>query len=105
MRPSGAGAAGGGEAFAAIEPNVGTLYTNTIILETVKNGGAVNPENSSEFAYSAEMQPLRKDYTFWLNGTSGWTVPGSDVRVSIDWSVSGDGAQYLAFAPEGGHDH
>ena len=32
-------------------------------------------------------------------------MPGSNVMVSIDWSVSGDGAQYLAFAPEGGHDH
>ena len=30
---------------------------------------------------------------------------GSGVTVSIDWSVSGDGAQYLAFAPEGGRDH
>ena len=93
------------DALAAIVPNVGTLYTNAMILEAVKNGGAVNPQYSSEFAYSAEMQPLRKDYTYWLYGTSGWTVPGSDVRVSIDWSVSGDVAQYLAFAPEGDHDH
>lgn len=93
------------DAFAAIVPNVGALYTNAMILEAVKNGGTVNPQYSSEFAYSAEMQPLRKDYTYWLYGTSGWTVPGSDVRVSIDWSVSGDGAQYLAFAPEGDHDH
>ena len=30
---------------------------------------------------------------------------GEKYRMSIDWSVSGDGAQYLAFAPEGGHDH
>jgi len=50
------------------------------------------------------MQPLRKDYTYWLYGSS-WTVPGSNVTVSIDWSVSGDGAQYLAFANEGGRDH
>ena len=92
------------DAFAAIVPNVGTLYTNAMILEAVKNGGAVNPQYSSEFAYSAEMQPLRKDYTYWLYGSS-WTVPGSNVTVSIDWSVSGDGAQYLAFAPEGGRDH
>ena len=92
------------DAFAAIVPNVGTLYTNAMILEAVKNGGAVNPQYSSEFAYSAEMQPLRKDYTYCLYGSS-WTVPGSNVTVSIDWSVSGDGAQYLAFAPEGGHDH
>lgn len=92
------------DAFAAIVPNVGTLYTNAMILETVKNGGAVNPQYSSEFAYSAEMQPLRKDYTYWLYGSS-WTVPDSGVTVSIDWSVSGDGAQYLAFAPEGGRDH
>lgn len=92
------------EAFAAIEPNVGTLYTNAMILEAVKNGGAVNPQYSSEFAYSAEMQPLRKDYTYCLYGSS-WTVPGSNVTVSIDWSVSGDGAQYLAFANEGGRDH
>lgn len=92
------------DAFAAIVPNVGTLYTNAMILEAVKNGGAVNPQYSSEFAYSAEMQPLRKDYTYCLYGSS-WTVPGSNVMVSIDWSVSGDGAQYLAFAPEGGHDH
>ena len=92
------------DAFTAIVPNVGTLYTNAMILEAVKNGGAVNPQYSSEFAYSAEMQPLRKDYTYWLYGSS-WTVPGSNVTVSIDWSVSGDGAQYLAFAPEGGRDH
>lgn len=92
------------DAFAAIVPNVGTLYTNAMILEAVKNGGAVNPQYSSEFAYSAEMQPLRKDYTYCLYGSS-WTVPGSNVTVSIDWSVSGDGAQYLAFAPEGGRDH
>lgn len=92
------------DAFAAIVPNVGTLYTNAMILEAVKNGGAVNPQYNSEFAYSAEMQPLRKDYTYWLYRSS-WTVPDSDVMVSIDWSVSGDGAQYLAFAPEGGHDH
>ena len=32
-------------------------------------------------------------------------MPDSGVTVSIDWSVSGDGAQYLAFAPEGGRDH
>ena len=75
-----------------------------MILEAVKNGGAVNPQYNSEFAYSAEMQPLRKDYTYWLYRSS-WTVPDSNVMVSIDWSVSGDGAQYLAFAPEGGHDH
>ena len=92
------------DAFAAIVPNVGTLYTNAMILEAVKNGGAVNPQYNSEFAYSAEMQPLRKDYTYWLYRSS-WTVPDSNVMVSIDWSVSGDGAQYLAFAPEGGHDH
>ena len=42
------------DAFAAIVPNVGTLYTNAMILEAVKNGGAVNPQYSSEFAYSAE---------------------------------------------------
>lgn len=75
-----------------------------MILEAVKNGGAVNPQYNSEFAYSAEMQPLRKDYTYWLYRSS-WTVPDSGVTVSIDWSVSGDGAQYLAFAPEGGRDH
>lgn len=92
------------DTFAAIVPNVGTLYTNAMILEAVKNGDAVNPQYSSEFAYSAEMQPLRKDYTYWLY-RSGWTVPDSGVTVSIDWSVSGDGAQYLAFAPEGGRDH
>ena len=92
------------DAFAAIVPNVGTLYTNAMILEAVKNGGAVNPQYNSEFAYSAEMQPLRKDYTYWLYRSS-WTVPDSGVTVSIDWSVSGDGAQYLAFAPEGGCDH
>ena len=92
------------DAFAAIVPNVGTLYTNAMILEAVKSGGAVNPQYSSEFAYSAEMQPLRKDYTYWLYRSS-WTVPDSGVTVSIDWSVSGDGAQYLAFAPEGGCDH
>lgn len=92
------------DAFAAIVPNVGTLYTNAMILEAVKNGGAVNPQYNSEFAYSAEMQPLRKDYTYWLYGSS-WTVPDSNVMVSIDWSVSGDGAQYLAFANEGGRDH
>lgn len=92
------------DAFAAIVPNVGTLYTNAMILEAVKNGGAVNPQYSSEFAYSAEMQPLRNGYTYWLYRSS-WTVPDSGVTVSIDWSVSGDGAQYLAFAPEGGRDH
>lgn len=58
------------DAFAAIVPNVGTLYTNAMILEAVKNGGAVNPQYSSEFAYSAEMQPLRKDYTYCLYGSS-----------------------------------
>lgn len=92
------------DAFAAIVPNVGTLYTNAMILEAVKNGGAVNPQYSSEFAYSAEMQPLRNGYTYWLYRSS-WTVPDSGVTVSIDWSVSGDGAQYLAFAPEEGRDH
>ena len=92
------------DAFAAIVPNVGTLYTNAMILEAVKNGGAVNPQYSSEFAYSAEMQPLRNGYTYWLYRSS-WTVPDSGVTVSIDWSVSGDGAQYLALAPEGGRDH
>lgn len=92
------------DAFAAIVPNVGTLYTNAMIMEAVKNGGAVNPQYSSEFAYSAEMQPLRNGYTYWLYRSS-WTVPDSGVTVSIDWSVSGDGAQYLAFAPEGGRDH
>lgn len=85
-------------------PNVGTLYTNAMILEAVKNGGAVNPQYSSEFAYSTEMQPLRKDYTYWLYGSS-WTVPGSNVTVSIDWSFSGDGARYLALAPDGGRNH
>ena len=92
------------DAFAAIVPNVGTLYTNAMILEAVKNGGAVNPQYSSEFAYSAEIQPLRKDYTYWLYGSS-WTVPGSNVTVSIDWSFSGDGARYLALAPDGGRNH
>lgn len=92
------------DAFAAIVPNVGTLYTNVMILEAVKNGDAVNPQYSSEFAYSAEMQPLRKDYTYCLYGSS-WTVPDSDVTVSIDWSFRGDGAQYLALAPDGGYDH
>ena len=92
------------DAFAAIEPNVGTLYTNAMILEAVKNGGAVNPQYSSEFAYSAEMQPLRNGYTYLLYGSS-WTVPDSDVTVSIDWSFRGDGAQYLALAPDGGYDH
>lgn len=92
------------DAFAAIVLNVGTLYTNAMILEAVKNGGAVNPQYSSEFAYSAEMQPLRNGYTYWLYRSS-WTVPDSGVTVSIDWSVSGDGAQYLAFAPEEGRDH
>ena len=92
------------DAFAAIEPNVGTLYTNAMILEAVKNGGAVNPQYSSEFAYSAEMQPLRNGYTYSLYGSS-WTVPDSDVTVSIDWSFRGDGAQYLALAPDGGYDH
>lgn len=92
------------DAFAAIVPNVGTLYTNAMILEAVKNGGAVNPQYSSEFAYSAEMQPLRNGYTYSLYGSS-WTVPDSDVTVSIDWSFRGDGAQYLALAPDGGYDH
>ena len=92
------------DAFAAIVPNVGTLYTNAMILEAVKNGNVINPQYSSEFAYSAEMQPLRNGYTYWLYRSS-WTVPDSGVMVSIDWSVSGDGAQYLAFAPEGGRDH
>mgnify|MGYP004577225741 CR=1 FL=1 len=92
------------DAFAAIVPNVGTLYTNAMILEAVKNGGAVNPQYSSEFAYSAEMQPLRNGYTYSLYG-SCWTVPDSDVTVSIDWSFRGDGAQYLALAPDGGYDH
>lgn len=92
------------DALAAIVPNVGTLYTNAMILEAVKNGGAVNPQYSSEFAYSAEMQPLRNGYTYSLYGSS-WTVPDSDVTVSIDWSFRGDGAQYLALAPDGGYDH
>lgn len=92
------------DAFAAIVPNVGTLYTNAMILEAVKNGNVINPQYSSEFAYSAEMQPLRKDYTYWLYG-SRWTVPGSNVTVSIDWSFSGDGARYLALAPDGGRNH
>lgn len=93
------------DAFAAIVPNVGTLYTNAMILEAVKNGTAVNPAYSSEFAYSAEMQPLRNGYTYWLYGNDGWTEPGSGLRVRVDWSYSGDGAQYLALAPEGGRDH
>ena len=94
---------GAADAFAAIEPNVGTLYTNEMILEAVKNGSAINPEYG-DYAYSAQMQPLRSGYTYWLYGDS-WAVPDSDVRVSIDWSFSGDGAQYLALAANGGYDH
>ncbi len=93
------------DAFGKITPNVGTFYTDALLLEAVKNGGAIDPKYSSEFAYSAEMQPLRNGYTYWLNGASGWTVPDSDVTVSIDWSFSGDGAQYLVIAADGGHDH
>ena len=93
------------DALGKITPGVGTFYTNALLLEAVKNGGAINPKYSSEFAYSTEMQPLRNGYTYWLNGNSGWTLPDSDVTVRVDWSFSGDGAQYLAFATEGGRDH
>ena len=93
------------DTFKTITPYVGTFYTDALLLEAVKNGNAVNPNYSSEFAYSTEMQPLRYNYTYWLYGNSGWTEPNSGVAVSIDWSFSGDGAQYLTFAPEGGRDH
>ena len=79
--------------------------TNAYLLQAVKNGGAINPNYSSEFAYSTEMQPLRNNYTYWLNGNSSWTEPGSGVTVSVDWSFSGDGAQYLVLAADGGYDH
>mgnify|MGYP002515636491 CR=1 FL=1 len=97
------GLRGAADAFAAIEPNVGTLYTNEMILEAVK-GGPIDPQYSSDYAYSTQMQPLRNGYTYWLYRDS-WAVPDSDVRVSIDWSFRGDGARYLALAPDGGRNH
>lgn len=80
------------DAFAAIVPNVGTLYTNAMILEAVKNGGAVNPQYSSEFAYSAEMQPLKSGSAYRLYIDS-WTFDG--IPVAIEWEARGAGAQYV----------
>ena len=80
------------DAFAAIVPNVGTLYTNAMILGAVKNGGAVNPQYSSEFAYSAEMQPLKSGSAYRLYIDS-WTFDG--IPVAIEWEARGAGAQYV----------
>ena len=84
------------EAFGEITPNVGTLYTDEMLLEAVRNGGAVNPQYGS-FAYSTELQPLKNGSAYPLY-IGAWTV--DDTTVEIVWEAQGAGAQYVEIKSE-----
>ena len=79
---------------AAIETFKATIKTGTntttdaYILQQV-NDELLNPDKG-DYAYSSHMQPLKSGYAYWLYN-NGWSVPDSDVRVAIEWSVSGSG--------------
>ena len=85
---------------AAIQTGTSTS-TDAYILQAVKDGNVINPQHG-DFAYSSHMQPLRNSYTYYLY-KGPWSLPDSNVTVTIDWSVSGDGAQYIEFG--NGRDH
>lgn len=82
---------------AAITAFKGTIQTgtntttDTYILQQVKEN-LLNP-NNGDFAYSSKLQPLKPGSAYPLYMGS-WTA-GNNVYVDIQWTATGEGAQYV----------